>query len=367
MGIKDFYNMVKERAPEQLVEHSLSEFDGYRLAVDASAFLHAYVHAAGPIEWMTMFVQLVVTLKRHGIRLVFVFDGPHPPAEKAVERERRRGQLERSKARLAALKEIRVRLDEKPDNVAFSRKDIAETRDLLGLKPERDGLSWTSKDAVLTYVDEIIESLERQTLAITPEYGEKAQKLLTALGMPWFQADGEAEAICATLAVHKKVDAVVSEDTDVMAYGTPMMLSKFRVADGKVCVMQIEPMLSSLDMNMKSFRDLCILLGCDYNSRIKVWGKNGKAKPVGLKGALELIDEYETIDKFEHKIVDVDPLKYKRCRQLFTPPTECKPIPPLKKPNWDKVEKIFSRNSVRVSLDTVKQAWKPRAIVVREY
>lgn len=40
------------------------------------------------------------------------------------------------------------------------------------------------------------------------------------MGIPIIQAPGEAEAQCSYMSRHKKVDAVCTEDTDSLVFGT---------------------------------------------------------------------------------------------------------------------------------------------------
>ena len=44
--------------------------------------------------------------------------------------------------------------------------------------------------------------------------------MCNALGVPWVQAEGEAEACCAALASAGLVDGVATSDSDVLAFGT---------------------------------------------------------------------------------------------------------------------------------------------------
>lgn len=370
MGIDGFYDIVRDKAPEHLIEVKFSELSGYRFAVDASVYLCAYIRSAGPVEWVNLFVQLVTTFKKHGIRADFVFDGPKPPPEKASEREARRAQNAKRKEVLAVLKEIRDALYGETTVSDVQKKEI---RTLLRINPETDGINWRDVEAVLFHLDTAIEKIERQTIPITPEFGKKAQEILTALGMPWFQAEGEAETVCAYLTVKcKGFDGVITEDTDVMAYGTPMMVSKVKLSEEKVVVLRRDPLLESLGLTFEAFRDLCILLSCDYNSRIKIWGNaKGKNPPkpvnVGPKRALQLIEEFEHLEIIEPMMVDPEPLKYRRCRQLFSlPKMSGIHLKMVQAPNWKGVEKFLNETGCRYTVEQLKEVWRPKVDIVHE-
>src|SRR5205085_3124549 len=91
-------------------------------------------------------------------------------------------------------------------------------------------------------------------------------------------------------------------------------------------VVSHQAILEDLEMTCEEFRDLCILLGCDYNDRIKGYPPDGKThkKPVsiGAKGAFAMITEYRRLEEVEKYVVDPDPLIYRRCREIFTPPDD---------------------------------------------
>ena len=98
------------------------------------------------------------------------------------------------------------------------------------------------------------------------------------MGLAYLQALGEAETLCAYLAIKGQVDAVLTEDTDVMAYGTPVMLAfkDLKVTDEQVYGLHHKNILKDLEMNHEEFRDLCILLSCDYNERVKGFVPDGR-------------------------------------------------------------------------------------------
>lgn len=357
MGIRNFYDFIKRRAPEQIVECMLKDFDGYRVAIDTSVYLYTYIRSAGPINWVGMFLNLILTLKRAGLRLIFVFDGKAPP-EKDNERKQRRLTLQKSVERLNEIKSMHLSiLNNGPIN-------IEQIRAILRVKIESDGINWTDRDTTLYYLNETVEKLERQTLPITPEYAKIAQRFLDALGMPWFQAKGEAETTCALMACRGCVDCVLTEDTDVMVYGTTMMLSKLRLREEKVACLQIIPLLESVGMTLEQFRDLCIMLGCDYNHRVKMWNKTKKVS-IGVVRAIDLIEEYKSLDKIEPLLVDATPLNIKRCRSLFTLPNIDIKVPPLRKPIWSDVKNILSEYNVPFDIETVQEVWKVRALIIR--
>lgn len=72
--------------------------------------------------------------------------------------------------------------------------------------------------------------------------------LLDSLGIPWLKAEGEAEALCATLNKHGLVDAVVTSDGDAFLYGARTVYRNFSI-DRKVLLRK--KIISNIDNNIR--------------------------------------------------------------------------------------------------------------------
>jgi 5'-3' exonuclease len=374
MGIQDFYDLIKQNCPEILVSVDLSTLAGQRVAVDISIFLNKYVKTAGAERWIDTFIILMCVLKKHGIKPVNIFDGPNPPQEKKKEQNRRRAEAAKLKERIAYGRSIVKRLEDEyaPDDRALEPDLIGEVKDLIGARatgrakaPVR--VNYDDVYDVIASLKEVLAKKEKQNLPILPEYSAKAKEIIEIMGFPHFQAPGEAETLCAGLCCAGLVDAVLSEDTDVMAYGTPFLLSKLDITTETVTVVSHEAILHALGFTHFQFRDLCILLSCDYNSRIKGYVPDGKKrkKPaaIGVKGAFIMMQEYETLEEAEKYMEDSDPLNYRRCRDLFTPPSEEElsgiTIPYNNPIDKDRLFDFIAVNKVRVTLDYILESWTP--------
>jgi len=79
---------------------------------------------------------------------------------------------------------------------------------------------------------------------------------------------------------------------------------------GNVLCMSLERSLCALGLGLSSFRDLCILLGCDYNTRMRGYGP---------KKCFALIKAHGTIDEIQKVKPDLpfDQLNHEVCREIF--------------------------------------------------
>lgn len=375
MGIQDFYGVLEEECPEVLINTRLEQLAGSSLAIDISIFLYKYVRTAGPDGWMDLFLLLLCTLKKYGMKAVCIFDGPNPPIEKKKEQDARRATVEKTRQKMKMAKRMKKVVDEKhiPDDKPLSSDLEKEIRGILAGR-KKDVTNYSDVYDVSLSLGNAIARWERQTLPITDDYRIQATEMVEAMGLAHFRAEGEAETLCAYLCIHGYVDAVLSEDTDVLAYGTPVLLSKFDAPSETVTYLSQENILNCLNLEYKSFLDMCILLSCDYNDRAKGFPVDGKKrkKPVsiGAKSVYPLISKFKTIENARKSsaLTDVTKLKYKRCRELFTIPNRVQNIviPFTTEIKKNKLEELLKRHRCRIKATYIYDHWKPMKMIFEE-
>lgn len=113
------------------------------------------------------------------------------------------------------------------------------------------------------------------TNSLRPPPHPPLQTLIEALGVPWLQPTPdhphEAEGVCAALQQYGLADLVISEDTDVVVYGAPVLRNITLADQPKVPMNVLDPvkLREALGMSRAEFVDLAILLGTDFTERIK--------------------------------------------------------------------------------------------------
>lgn len=151
-------------------------------------------------------------------------------------------------------------------------------------------------EAKETGTAEDVEKFSRRTVRVTKEHNAEAQRLLKLMGIPYIIAPTEAEAQCAVLARAGKVYAAASEDMDTLTFNTPVLLRHLTFSEQRkepVQEVYLDRVLEGLDMDIKQFIDLCILLGCDYVDPVK---------GIGPKVALELIRKHGNLENIVEEI-----------------------------------------------------------------
>ena len=145
-----------------------------------------------------------------------------------------------------------------------------------------DGRPPAIKDAV------IIKRKERRDVGgvrIPREVFIECKLLLDKMKIPWVDAAGEAEALCAKLYKSKYIDYCATEDLDYLVFGGSKLIKNMDVSGKNIKEINLTILLEQLEINYKQFIDLCILLGSDYTSI-----------SLGRK-SLGLIKKYSSIEK----------------------------------------------------------------------
>lgn len=279
--------MIKDNCPDAVKEGEIKNQFGRKVAIDASMSLYSFLVAVRSdgqqlmnesgettSHLMGMFYR-TLRIVDNGIKPLYVFDGA-PPKLKSGELAKR-----------------------------FQRKSEAQEQ---------------HEEAKETGTAEEIEKFSRRTVRVTREHNEEARRLLKLMGVPYVIAPTEAEAQCAVLARAGKVFAAASEDMDTLTFNSPVLLRKLTFSEQRkepIQEIHLDKVLEGLEMELKQFIDLCILLGCDYVDPIK---------GIGPKVALNLIREHKTLEnvveyiKKNDKFTIPEDWPYQDARLLFLEP-----------------------------------------------
>ena len=300
MGIKNLNKFLKTKCPNIFIQTHLSHYAFKRVAIDISLYMHKFKAITGD-RWLELILKLIATLRRNHIHCIFIFDGESPP-EKNVEKMKRRQEKEKLKRNINNLNEA----------VEEYNKTGAVPEILIKLWNRRRSkrLLGGSNNINMEWVLEKVKQKNNQLINIQPKDFDDIKHLLGILNIPYYTAPGEAEKMCAKLCIDGKINAVLSEDTDIIAYGSPVFLTKIDMSNDTVIAIQNKSILENLELSQSQLLDLCIMCGTDYNTNIF---------RVGAHTAYKKLCKYNNIEGIEEKTsLDTSILKYKRSRELFT-------------------------------------------------
>lgn len=143
------------------------------------------------------------------------------------------------------------------------KADVINKRNQIRYGPS--GKTWSQKTGRSHFKSVLRECLE----------------LLECLGIPWVQAAGEAEAMCAYLDANGYVDGCLTNDGDAFLYGAQTVYRNFTMntKDPHVDCYTMSSVKSKLGLDRDALVGLAILLGCDYLPK----GVPGVGKEQALK------------------------------------------------------------------------------------
>lgn len=291
MGIKNFGQFLKQAAPSAKKEYPLSNFSGYRIAIDGHNYMYKYMATAQKIVvyetdvaiaevdhekvrsiWLENMVSFIINFITAGVTPIFVIDGPPLKAKETNALKKRREQYRIQDQKLAKV------------NAEIERiGPLMVGNDLLRAK----------------------KNLLKNRCSPSSEDIAALLEVYRALGVPVIRAKNDGEKLASSLCIEGKAVAVLSADTDNLVFGCPILITELK--GDKAVVIQLADVLQESGLTFAEFSDACIMFGCDYNDNIK---------GIGVKRALVNIRQYHSLDAIS-SYLKTDCLDYQNCRCIF--------------------------------------------------
>jgi 5'-3' exonuclease len=363
MGIKNLHKLLRDKCPDIYRKVPLTKYAYKRIAIDLELYLYKFKAMSqsnrspdktGSCDrWLILFIDLICCLRRNNVHCVFLYDG-QAPEEKVVEQNRRRSSTESRRRDVDKLK-LMLKHYEETQEVS---EDLMEYYIRCAKRIGKKRLFLKNKTDVFQYslVKSCLRKKEGQIIRVTKEDKDLTKKLFEILDVPYIQAKGEGEKVCSNLCINGKVDAVLSNDTDVMAYGSPIFLHDIDTSHNTVMEVVHGDLLESIDMSRESFLDMCIMAGSDFSDM----------KGMGIGTAYKYISVYESIDTIIQKVKNKDfsTLNHIRVREIFTNHDEgFVNIRFCGIPNMKNLSEFFFDNGIMLGLDLIKEAYMPPKLV----
>lgn len=273
MGIKNLNTLIESNSLNGINKRHLSSFSGKILAIDTNVYLYKYLYGkSNHIDGMFFMIN---KFKKFNITPIFILDGK-PPDEKTDTIKNRRL--------------IKDKLEEKLSLLKIEIKALETDMEIQEIQKE-------------------IDVIEKKIIYVNRNVIDKTKTLFDLMGVVYIEADCEAEHYCSKLCNLDIVDGVVSEDMDTIACGSKLVIRNFTNRDDNVESYYLQDILYDLNLTYKSFIDLCILLGNDYNHR-----------PRGLSphDVYNIIKEYGSIENMlKNEILTNWNCNFKRIRSII--------------------------------------------------
>lgn len=260
MGIKDLLRFMKP-----FVEPiHIKKYAGKRVGIDAYSWLHKGAYSCSmelclnsmggkKLQYLNYFMHRINLLRHNKIIPVVVFDGGPIPCKAATEQARRR---------------------RRKDNLDLAMAKLNEGN--------------------LTAASELFQ----RAVSITPYMAHQLIQILRLENVEFLVAPYEADAQLAYLssleAEKGGIEAVITEDSDLMAYGCNAVIFKMdRYGNGEEIVLDrifgsVSSVPSFQNFNEELFTGMCVLAGCDFLPSIP---------GIGIMTAYSLVSKYRNIER----------------------------------------------------------------------
>lgn len=231
MGIKNLLKLIN-MYPDLIEEKNLSDYKNKKIAIDISILLYQVVisvrstgsdltNSKGEITSHILgLFNKTIKLLENRIIPIYVFDGKPPDLKKKV---------------LDLRRNVRKKAEEKMSN--------AETE------------------------EEKIKYFKR-SVSISKKQLDECRELLDLMGVPYVNAPQEADSQCAWLAENNYVDAVLTEDMDILTFGSPKIVRNLTSQKKKPLEISLDKIKEKFGWSHDNFIEMCVLLGCDYSDHI---------------------------------------------------------------------------------------------------
>ncbi|KAL0700185.1 hypothetical protein Bca4012_056307 [Brassica carinata] len=266
MGIQGLLPLLKSiMAPIHI--HDL---EGCTVAVDTYSWLHKGALSCSrdlckglpTTRHIQYCMHRVNLLRHHGVKPVLVFDGGPLPMKLEQENKRARSRKE---------------------NLARA------------LEHEANGNSSAAYECYQKAVD------------ISPSIAHELIQVLRQENIDYVVAPYEADAQMTFLAITKQVDAIITEDSDLIPFGCPRIIFKMdkfgHGVEFKASNLPRNKELSLSGFSSQMLLEMCILSGCDYLQSLP---------GMGLKRAHTLVTKFKSYDRvikhLKYSTVSVPPL-----------------------------------------------------------
>jgi XPG I-region/XPG N-terminal domain len=229
MGIKKLNRFLIDNCSKRAIHKiHLKELSKKTVTIDTSIYLYKFMGDNALMENMYLFISI---LKSYSITPIFVFEGKPPPEKKELLARRRQEKNEAKQKYMDCM------------NVIELETSVERKQELLFE----------------------IENLKKQFIKIKDEDICKVKNLMDCYGIEYYDAPGEADILCSYLVKTNKAWACLSDDMDMFLYGCNRVVRHISLLNHTAVYYDMAEILKDLQLDEKTFRDIMVLSGTDYN------------------------------------------------------------------------------------------------------
>tara|TARA_A100001035_G_C27778818_1_gene500567 strand:- start:1211 stop:2173 length:963 start_codon:yes stop_codon:yes gene_type:complete len=247
MGIRNLNKLINKKCKDIIIKYKLKELENKTIVVDISIYLYKYKSYTNLFGYM---YNMLMLFKKYNIYPIFIFDGKSPDEKKFLIEQRKKEKK---------MNEIEIKNIEKSINNYKINIDELNSKLLL---------------------------LKKKVVKINKYDINNIKILFNMCNILYFDAEGEADFLCAELVKKNIAWACLSEDTDLFVYNCTRVLKNLDIINETVLLYDTSKILNKLKLNINEFRMICVVSGTDYF--------NNKCKNYNINYILKLYNEYKT-------------------------------------------------------------------------
>jgi 5'-3' exonuclease len=232
------------------------------------------------------FIQLTGWFTSSGVKPIFVFDGVAVPQKDAVKQVR-------TERRMASERKLNTVLYPEPQPEDQSMFPVEE---VVPVMPD------TPAGTIITheqYIEAYIRAEKMCNVPPSKDYKDMLSEMFQVLSVQYYHALNEADTLCAQLVRSGIAHAVVSQDSDQIAYCTRMIIKKLFDDAGTIFMTYTGASVISTALGFPSMSHLtafCVLCGCDYSENIR---GNGPVRNMALMKSPDVISTVRKTEAFK--------------------------------------------------------------------
>lgn len=262
MGIRNLNRFIQTKCPTASSRIHLEQLRGKKIAVDTSIYMYRFAGENALLENMYLMASL---FRYYNIHAVFVFDGMPPPQKTELIESRRRKKDQAKQQYDIVSHQLKQR-----KRTEYYNPEIAE-------------------------LEETMTQLRKRFARLREGDIDNVKELLVSFGFAVIDAEGEADVVCARLAIKKRVYACLSDDTDMFVYGCPVILRHISLLNHSVVSYTMADILAEIHISQHEFKMMCVVNGTDYG------GGGGGTASDRIFQIYDLLMEFKRLSPKEQK------------------------------------------------------------------
>ena len=229
MGVRFLKSIIENHCKNSFCTLSLSSIAQTTVVIDTNIFMYKF-KSTNSLE--SQFDNMINKFILYSITPIFVLDGI-PEHNKHVTIERRKNKRESSRLFVDSL-----------------QKEISNTTNKPHLRTLKKKLTYHQTQSTKLYARDFVI----------------VKNIINSYGFDIIQAKHEADEICAEHNIKNESFAVVTEDTDLLVYGSKFIVCNIDFNKDVFDLIHTDTLIKTLNIKtLRDFQQICILSGTDYN------------------------------------------------------------------------------------------------------